>query len=239
MLVVADSSPFIVLANIGHLEALPKLFGEVIIPPAVASELADISRPIAVRDFSANPPTWLKVRRPASVQLIAGLHPGESEALSLAIELHADLIVIDDRRAYREAIARNLNAVGTIRVLDSGRSSALPSADFVEALERVGELHVDAFLAGELLGDENGWLKNRSILRARLTISLSSSLKFIDAEDGDDVLQIAVALQHRLHLAGDAVVLFADDVGQRAARRGQRIDGGINALGWRCCAPDR
>jgi hypothetical protein len=149
MLVVADSSPFIVLANIGHLEALPKLFGEVIIPPAVASELADISRPIAVRDFSANPPTWLKVRRPASVQLIAGLHPGESEALSLAIELHADLIVIDDRRAYREAIARNLNAVGTIRVLE--RAAAAGLLDLAAAFESIKR--TDFWISHKLLDD--------------------------------------------------------------------------------------
>ena len=56
--------------------------------------------------------------------------------------------------------------------------------------------------------------------------------QFVDAEDGDDVLQIAVALEHRLHLAGDAGVLFADDVGgsRRAAGRGERIDGGVDAL---------
>ena len=49
-------------------------------------------------------------------------------------------------------------------------------ADLLEAAERVGELGVLALLAGELLGDEERLAKNRSILRARLTISLSSSL---------------------------------------------------------------
>ena len=62
-------------------------------------------------------------------------------------------------------------------------------------------------------------------------IQLVLFAQFIDTENGDDVLQIAIALQHRLHLAGDAGVLFADDVGtERAGRRCQRIDGGINAL---------
>jgi predicted nucleic acid-binding protein len=90
MLVVADSSPIIVLVNIGHIEVLPKLFGEIVVPPAVASELSVSSRPQAVRDFAATPPAWFRVQRPTTVQQIPELHPGEMEALSLAMELHAD-----------------------------------------------------------------------------------------------------------------------------------------------------
>lgn len=39
MLVVADSSPLVVLTMIGHIDKLPKLFGQVIIPPEVSAEL--------------------------------------------------------------------------------------------------------------------------------------------------------------------------------------------------------
>jgi len=53
MLVIADSSPLIALLNIGHVEVLPTLFGEVVIPPAVASEISAPSRPQAVREFAA------------------------------------------------------------------------------------------------------------------------------------------------------------------------------------------
>jgi predicted nucleic acid-binding protein len=135
MLVIADSSPLIVLVNIGHVEVLPKLFGQVVIPPAVASELAAPARPQAVRDFAAIPPAWLGVQRPAMVQAIPELHPGEIEALSLAIELHADWVLIDERKAYREAIARKLNAVGTVRVLE--RAAAEGLLDLKDAFERL------------------------------------------------------------------------------------------------------
>lgn len=124
-LVVADSSPRIVLVNIGHVVVLPKLFGEVLIPPAVAQELASPSRPQVVRCFAATPPTWLKVQRPSVIQPIPDLHPGEIEALSLALELHADLILIDERKAYREAVARKLNAIGTVRVLERAAAEKL------------------------------------------------------------------------------------------------------------------
>jgi predicted nucleic acid-binding protein len=56
MLIVADSSPLIVLVNIRQIDVLPKLFGRVVIPPAVASELVAPSRPQAVRDFIAARP---------------------------------------------------------------------------------------------------------------------------------------------------------------------------------------
>jgi predicted nucleic acid-binding protein len=39
MLVVADSSPLIVLIQIGQIDVLPALFGEVVIPPEVSAEL--------------------------------------------------------------------------------------------------------------------------------------------------------------------------------------------------------
>ncbi len=62
-------------------------------------------------------------------------------------------------------------------------------------------------------------------------MSLSSSLQLIHAEDGDDVLQLLIALQRRLHLAGHAVVLLAHDVCfQNAGGGGQRVHGGVDAL---------
>jgi predicted nucleic acid-binding protein len=79
MLVIADSSPLIVLVNIGHIEVLPKLFGEVVIPPAVATEIAAPARPQAARDFAAARPAWLRVQAPITVQLIPQLHQGERE----------------------------------------------------------------------------------------------------------------------------------------------------------------
>ena len=47
--------------------------------------------------------------------------------------------------------------------------------DLLEALDRVGDRHVLALEAGELLGDEERLRQERWILRARETVSLSSS----------------------------------------------------------------
>jgi len=149
MIVVADSSPLIVLLQIGHLEVLPKLFGQIVIPPAVAEELHSHQRAQLVRDYFSTGPPWLSVREPASIQPIPGLHLGEIEALNLAIELHADVLLVDDRRAYREAVARHVNAVGTIRVLERAAEQKL--LDLRDAFDRIKQ--TDFWISHDLLDE--------------------------------------------------------------------------------------
>jgi predicted nucleic acid-binding protein len=96
MVVVADSSPFILLVNIGHIDVLPALFGQVIIPPDVAAELRRSNRPQAVQDFIQAAPPWLVERVPAVIEPIPLLHAGEVAAISLALEPKADLLLIDE-----------------------------------------------------------------------------------------------------------------------------------------------
>ena len=73
--------------------------------------------------------------------------------------------------------------------------------------------------------------RKRSILRARATVSLVLFRELVHAEDGDDVLELLVALQDLLHLAGDGVVLLADDARVEHARgRVERIDRRVDAL---------
>jgi predicted nucleic acid-binding protein len=149
MIVVSDSSPLIVLNNINHIDVLPKLFGEVIIPPAVASELSLPSRPRSVRDFVSSGPNWLRIQRPAKVQQIPELHLGELEALSLAIELRAEIVLVDERKAYRRAVALRLNAIGTVRVLEQAAAERL--IDLRDAFDRIKQ--TDFWISHKLLDE--------------------------------------------------------------------------------------
>ena len=55
--------------------------------------------------------------------------------------------------------------------------------------------------------------------------------QLVHAQDGDDVLQLLIALQGGLHLAGHAVMLLAHDIGfQNTGGGSQRIHGGVDAL---------
>jgi predicted nucleic acid-binding protein len=64
MIVVSDSSPLNILIRIGCVEVLPKLFGAVVIPPAVAAELSHPATPESIRKWLATPPVWLRVQAP-------------------------------------------------------------------------------------------------------------------------------------------------------------------------------
>lgn len=150
MIVVADSSPLIVLVNIGHIEVLPALFRDVVIPPQIAAELADARRPQAVQNFIRGKPVWLRVQAPISVELIPELHEGERAAISLARELQADLLLIDESDGRSAAIARHLQITGTIGILQRAAEQGL--LDLAEAFARIKQ--TDFWISPRLLDAE-------------------------------------------------------------------------------------
>ena len=125
MIVVADSSPFVVLVAIGHVDVLPTLFRRVLIPPEVEAELGMSKRPESVRAFIAVPPAWLEIRPPTVSERIAGLDAGEAAAISLATELHADQVIIDEAPGRKVAVERNLKVIGTVGVLELAAGAGL------------------------------------------------------------------------------------------------------------------
>src|SRR5438309_9454519 len=114
MIVVADTTPLRYLVVIDREHLLPELYGRVLIPPAVAEELNHESTPEVVRDWLASGPTWLEIRQPAqNLGSALDLDWGEQEAIALAEEVSADLLLVDDWDARQEAERRHLRAVGT------------------------------------------------------------------------------------------------------------------------------
>lgn len=115
--VVSDTSPIVCLTFLGHENFLSELFGEVFVPTAVAFELArSVAGPIDVASILG-----VSIRSPKdsrSVQsLDARLDAGETEAISLAIELSADLLLIDEAVGRQIAKGLGLATTGTIGVL--------------------------------------------------------------------------------------------------------------------------
>ena len=73
---------------------------------------------------------------------------------------------------------------------------------FDQALEALDRILQVTSLPGEPVNTSatwNGWDRKRSILRARATVELVLFGELVHAENGDDVLQRLVALQHLLH----------------------------------------
>ena len=120
--IVSNSSPLIAFKQIGHFELLRKLVGPIIVPPAVSREVAP----------TVSLPGWIEIRtltQPvASMVLRASLGAGESEAISLAIEVKARLLLLDDLAARRLAMGLHLPIIGTLGLLLAAKRNSLLKA---------------------------------------------------------------------------------------------------------------
>jgi predicted nucleic acid-binding protein len=123
--VVSDTSPLNYLLLCEAIDVLPSLFQAVIIPPAVLSELKSPDAPQVVRDWAEALPSWVKVQSPTLNDSSLQLHFGEYEAICLAMEIHPDFVLIDDRAARMAAKDRGLNVIGTIGLLDKAAENNL------------------------------------------------------------------------------------------------------------------
>lgn len=137
MAVVSNTSPICYLLLIDCIDLLPQLFGRVIIPEAVADELAAPKSPAILQNWIAQPPDWLEIQGAIAIAdaAVAELDPGEREAILLAESIEADLIVLDDMAARRIAAKRGFVVTGTLGVLE--QSARLGSIDFAAAVERL------------------------------------------------------------------------------------------------------
>jgi len=133
VIVVSNTSPLNYLILIEKDDVLAALFGTVFVPPAVVSELLREETPEVVRAWIANPPAWLRVLAPRRVDPSLDLDTGESEAIALAEELHADWILLDEVKARRIATARGLKVAGTLAVLFEAHERGL--LDLRQAVE--------------------------------------------------------------------------------------------------------
>lgn len=105
MIVVADAGPLHYLILLGRVELLPTLFGEVVIPAAVRQELTHSQSPAAVRTWMEGAPSWTRFVAATRIDSSLSLGAGEREAIALVLELHADLLLVDDKKVL--AAARN------------------------------------------------------------------------------------------------------------------------------------
>ena len=126
-IVVSDTSPIRALNHLGRLELLKALFGEIVVPTAVAVELEQ-PRP-RFAPIAVTPLPFVRVRTPRDRTAVASLQktlgPGEAEAIVLAEELHADAILIDEAAGRAVALRRGLRPIGVLGTLLRGKERGL------------------------------------------------------------------------------------------------------------------
>lgn len=133
MIVVADTSPINYLVLIGRIDVLQRLYTRILIPSAVLTELKHPEAPKAVREWAVNAPPWLEILNPKASLMLTELDYGECEAIALAIEMHADVVLIDDQAGRQEAVRRGLRVAGTLSVLDEADRAGFVAFDEVVA----------------------------------------------------------------------------------------------------------
>lgn len=131
MIVVSDASPLIALAAVGWLRLLPVLYGEVLIPEAVHREVT-IANPRAPGAAEVGVAEWIGVQPVRERALIAALSveldPGEAEAIALAVQSGANLLLMDERRGRAVAARLGTRVIGVLGVLiEAKKGGVLPA----------------------------------------------------------------------------------------------------------------
>src|SRR5579864_3517351 len=161
MRAVSNAGPLIHLSWIEQLDLLAILFDEVLVPLAVRDEVLRASPDVlgvpALRAAFAS--DSLKVQaitdRSAVTRLTADLDLGESEAIVLAGEAAADLLLLDERRGRALAVGQGLPIMGTIGILRTARNRGLiPTVTPVVEIIRRRQFRVSARLVEQIQSEE-------------------------------------------------------------------------------------
>lgn len=122
MNVISNASPIILLDNVGRLDVLQALYKEVVIPEAVYKEVFEVQK-------RTERPGWIKVEKVSNKGtvrfLMNSLGSGESEAIVLALESKADLLLLDDYHARVYANSFGLRITGVAGIIVDAKDKGI------------------------------------------------------------------------------------------------------------------
>ena len=147
MIVVSDTTAITTLLKAGMEDLLSHLFTTVIVPQAVWDELLA---------FHPQLPGFVMLRPTAQTQRFPetmALGRGEAEAIMLAREIDAELLLTDDLEARRVAARLGVKCSGLLGVLIRAKQSARISSvrEAIGTLESRGGLYLSDTVKAEAL----------------------------------------------------------------------------------------
>lgn len=119
-LVVSNTGPLIALDACNQLDLLRSLYTRVVVPEEVERELARGGGTALPSGLTADHRAWIEVlplSNPPSTALLTRLDAGEAAVITLALELGAPLVLIDEKRGLKLAREEGLNATGSVGAL--------------------------------------------------------------------------------------------------------------------------
>jgi uncharacterized protein len=133
VIIVSDTSPITNLAAIKQLDLLQKLYTQIIIPTAVYNEMVSVDK-LVPGAMEVQTLTWIQTQTVTDSQQVIiiqesqeNIDLGEAEAIALALELKADLLLMDERRGRIVATSYGLQVTGLLGVLvQAKRNNLIP-----------------------------------------------------------------------------------------------------------------
>lgn len=131
MIVVSNTSPLTNLAAIGQFELLRHLYTRLYISQGVWDELSAGGKRWPGRD-QVTAADWIEQRAVQNQALVTALRRdldrGEAESITLALELEADLILLDEREGQHAAQRLGLHVVGVVGILLEAKVNGILNA---------------------------------------------------------------------------------------------------------------
>jgi uncharacterized protein len=127
MPIVGDSGPILSFARVNQLELLRHVVSHLTIPEAAYDEIVirGAGKPGSAEVQGSSWIQRLSVHDRAFVdQLPPKLHPGERQAIALAKEQGAALLV-DEREARREALRQGITVLGSLTILREAKTRGI------------------------------------------------------------------------------------------------------------------
>lgn len=127
-MIVSNSSPLMNLSAIKKLDLLKKLYKEILIPQAVWDEVVEKGKGQPGAE-DVKKASWIKKEMVSNISLVEtltlNLDRGEAEAIALAKEKNAELLLIDERLARNVAKHLGLTYIGLLGILREAKSNGL------------------------------------------------------------------------------------------------------------------
>jgi uncharacterized protein len=152
MIVVSDTSSVSNLLQVGLIDVLHVLYGEITITPAVRRELFAVPE----QERQIEQIDWIRVQAPQNqklvFELLEELELGESESIALAVEENARYLIIDESKGRAIADSYGVKIVGILGVLIQAKQKGVISSakEYIEKLIEIG-FRLDKKLVGQVL----------------------------------------------------------------------------------------
>lgn len=138
-MIISDTSSISNLFQIGKVDLLKKLYGNITITPAVKRELYALEEQKKLDELK-----WIKVLAPKNqkkvAELLEELDLGESESIALAIEKNAKYLIIDEYKGRLIAEQYGVKIVGVLGILIQAKQKGVITSvkEEIEKLRSIG-----------------------------------------------------------------------------------------------------